>query len=167
MAAEPSSIQEITVHFGQPVIDLFATKSNTQVGRFFSRTMGEGAEAVDAFQTSWPEGLLCMFPLFSVLQLTLRRIRDQGSRVLLIAPWWPRHNKDGRMSRLDPTSKTSSTTSGSPDAYAARSIQADHMAAERQGLSVCRYPSRLLSTFFHPEDLPLIEFHVEEVLVLI
>lgn len=48
----PEVFSELTLQMGMPVMDLFATSLNAQIPRFLSRTILQGAEGIDALQTS-------------------------------------------------------------------------------------------------------------------
>ncbi len=74
----------------KPVIDWFASSLNHQLPRFYvwrevSRSMAEGT---DAFAFHW--GLECgyMFPPFSLLPRIIRKIVQDGARILLVHPKW-------------------------------------------------------------------------------
>lgn len=84
----PQVFLEIQQCFRVPVVDLFASASNTQVPRFFARRQQEGMEAVDALQSPWPPGLLYAFPPVLLLQRVLVRIRELRGQVILMAPRW-------------------------------------------------------------------------------
>lgn len=80
----------IMVHFGIPVVDLFASHSNNQVERFYSRYFHPRVEKMDDLTASWPQGLLYAFPPIPLLPRLLHRIKVLKAQVLVVAPFWPR-----------------------------------------------------------------------------
>lgn len=48
--------------FSQPTVDLFASRDNRKVPRFFTNYKTPGVEGVDALRFRWPKGLLYAFP---------------------------------------------------------------------------------------------------------
>lgn len=81
---------EITSHFGHPLVDLFASATNHQVPRSFSRD--PGAEAIDALRSPWPSGLLYAFPPFPLISRVLKKLLEEKAELILLAPRWPRRN---------------------------------------------------------------------------
>jgi hypothetical protein len=74
-----------------PKIDWFASSKNAQLPRFYSwiemsRSLAEG---FDAFSFFWGHEVGYMFPPFNLLPRVLRKIQQDGARVLLIHPLWP------------------------------------------------------------------------------
>lgn len=69
-------------------VDLFASRLNTQLPRFFSWRPDPHAEAVDAFLQDWSGGLHYAFPPFAMIPRTLWQTRRQGAELVLIAPFW-------------------------------------------------------------------------------
>lgn len=83
---DPVFFQEMSLHFRDPTVDLFATRDNRQTQSFFSRFLSSGAEAVDALRSLWPSGLLYAFLPLLLIPRVIRKLLE----VLLIAPHWPR-----------------------------------------------------------------------------
>lgn len=149
VATESSSVQG-RVSSLQSASDRYVwLKSTAQVGRFFALAMGEGAEASDAFQTLWPQGLLLYaFPPFSLIPLKKTGVQGSPNCTTMVqTSLVSRSVADGKGSGLDFPSTTRPTKSGSPGTSSARSIQTDLMAAERQALSACGYSFRVLNTW--------------------
>jgi hypothetical protein len=76
----------------QPSIDWFASASkNAQLTRFYSwsDTSMSSAEGFDAFSFYWGNEYGYMLPPFNLLPCVIRKIRQDGARVLLIHPQWP------------------------------------------------------------------------------
>ncbi|XP_034289304.1 uncharacterized protein LOC117675085 [Pantherophis guttatus] len=89
-ALDPALFSEITLLFGTPVVDLFATRINRQVRRFFSRFPEPEVEGVDALHSDWPPGLLYAFPPLPLVAKVIRKMLQEKAELLLIAPHWPR-----------------------------------------------------------------------------
>ncbi|XP_070607583.1 uncharacterized protein [Erythrolamprus reginae] len=81
---------QISLKFGLPVLDLFATEANAHLPRFFSRFPSPGAEAINALRSPWPPGLLYAFPPIPILPDVIHKVLSERARVILIAPHWPR-----------------------------------------------------------------------------
>lgn len=69
-------------------MDLFASEANTQLPRFISGTLTLAAAGVEALQCPWVQGLLYAFPPVQLLSPFLCKVRQQGTQVILIAPWF-------------------------------------------------------------------------------
>jgi hypothetical protein len=107
--------QSVIQFFGvQPVVDAFATASNTKLPRFWSRFLDPHAEAVNAFDRSWNPtavgGWLYLNPPFSLLPRVIAKIIQDRAKALLVvpewfsAPWWYISNdRDDRASTLRST----------------------------------------------------------------
>lgn len=61
--------------FGNPVIDLFATKLNSKCIHYVSWVSDPGAEAIDAFTICWSNKFFYAFPPFAVILKVLRKIQ--------------------------------------------------------------------------------------------
>ena len=59
--------QEIIGTWGEPTIDLFASRLNKQVACYVSWKPHPEATYVDAFSVSWNDHLFYVFPLFSLI----------------------------------------------------------------------------------------------------
>ncbi|XP_063289994.1 zinc finger protein 724-like [Pelobates fuscus] len=64
-------------------IDLFASRLNTQLSRFFSWRPDPMAEAVDAFLQDWSGDLLYAFPLFSMIPRSLLQTRRHRAELVM------------------------------------------------------------------------------------
>ncbi len=76
---------------GQPLIDLFTTKSNKQLLVYCTGLCIHKAEAyaMDALSISW-EGLAgYAFPPIPLIHRVLEKIARESSTIILIAPFWP------------------------------------------------------------------------------
>ena len=73
----------------KPQLDLFATKFNKRLPLYASPVPDPEAWAIDALSIPW-EGLdAYAFPPFPILGKVLRKAREEGPRLILVAPRWP------------------------------------------------------------------------------
>lgn len=74
-------------NFGNPEIDLFATRPNTKFHKYVSWHRDPGAFVVNAFTLNWNNLDFYAFPPFSVAAKTLRKtsLTAQG---IIVAPYW-------------------------------------------------------------------------------
>ncbi|XP_034258760.1 uncharacterized protein LOC117655422 [Pantherophis guttatus] len=88
---DPLLFQDIVHRFGLPAVDLFASESNHQLPRFYTRFPVPGAEAVDALISPWPCGLLLYaFPPLPLISRVIRKLLQEQAELILLAPFWPR-----------------------------------------------------------------------------
>ncbi|XP_050305596.1 uncharacterized protein LOC126742834 [Anthonomus grandis grandis] len=80
--------QVITSSFGQPQIDLFASRTNAKCKKFVS--WGEDPEswAVDAFTLDGGQFYFYAFPPFSVILRVLQKIIDDKAEGVVVVPNW-------------------------------------------------------------------------------
>jgi ribonuclease HI len=84
-----SAFQSIVKRFGEPVVDLFASRSNAKCSNFVSWKPDPDAIAVDAFTISWRTKYFYAFPPFSLILKCLRKIIDDQAQGILVFPYWP------------------------------------------------------------------------------
>ena len=84
-----SYFNSIVKIFGQPNIDLFASRLNCQMKPFVSWGPDPESSFVDAFSMNWGEfSLIYAFPPFSLLTRTLQKIvRDQAEGICIVPLW--------------------------------------------------------------------------------
>lgn len=80
----------ISSMWGQPEVDLFASKENAQVPRFFSLNNLDGSLGTDALARPWRFHLCYAFLPFQLIPLVLKKIQQEGVPVILITPFWPK-----------------------------------------------------------------------------
>ena len=80
--------QPLTAIWGEPDIDLFASRLNHQVPKFAAWQPEPDAFAIDAFSFSWEEGLCYIFPPFCLLGRILRKLAEDKAEAIIIAPLW-------------------------------------------------------------------------------
>lgn len=88
----PDIFREITLWYGRPLVDFFATPQNTQFPRFFSRYRSPGAEGCNALRCPWPPSLLYAFSPLPLILLVIWKLLDERTELLLGAPRWPRRS---------------------------------------------------------------------------
>ncbi|KAI2660026.1 ORF V: Enzymatic polyprotein [Labeo rohita] len=84
----PEVVKQIWRVFGQAQVDLFATQENVQYPHWFSLTH-PAPLGLDAMVQTWPRLRLYAFPPIALLPGVLERVRRDGVRFLLVAPYWP------------------------------------------------------------------------------
>ena len=72
-----------------PEINLFASRLNTQLLRFFSYRPDPFAEVTNAFSVSWEDKKVYRFPPFAYIGKILQNISADKSTGLLVVPNWP------------------------------------------------------------------------------
>lgn len=103
----------ITEYFGNPCIDLFASRLNNKLKEYSSYKPDPHAKFVDAFSENWGTNFCYIFPPFSVIGPVLKKITEDKAEVILVAPLWPTQSWFPKMlhllvdcPRLLPVSKT-------------------------------------------------------------
>ena len=76
--------------WGQPTVDLFATRLNNRVEAFFSCLPDPLALQDNSLQADWSKALLYMYPPLPLLSLALHKVIREEAWVIAILPWWPR-----------------------------------------------------------------------------
>ena len=90
----------ICKHFQfSPIIDLFGSRLNAKLKRFFSFMPDPKCEHVNAFTTKWV-GKLYMFPPFVLINRCLQKIENDKCTVLAVLPMWPNQPWYSNMFRL-------------------------------------------------------------------
>ncbi|KAI8426072.1 hypothetical protein MSG28_005035 [Choristoneura fumiferana] len=79
----------ILKNFGQPNLDLFASRANAKCDAFVSWRQEPDATAIDAFTLNWNSYSFYAFPPFSLVLKCLRKIEDDEATGILVFPYWP------------------------------------------------------------------------------
>ena len=74
--------------FGQPSIDLFASRLNTQLADYVSWKPNPQAKFVDAFAVVWSDMFFYAFPPFCLLPNCVQKITHEQATGILIIPLW-------------------------------------------------------------------------------
>lgn len=83
------AFQTIVTSFGQPDIDLFASRANNKCQDYISWRPDPDSIAIDAFTVCWARYFFYAFPPFSIILRVLQKIRCEKARGILIVPYWP------------------------------------------------------------------------------
>jgi len=102
----------LTLEFGNPVIDLFASYLNNKCSDYISWHPDPGSSDVDAFTLSWANTFFYAFPPFCLIPRVLRKIRQDNARGIVVVPtwntqpWYPMFlsMKESKILILDPSS---------------------------------------------------------------
>ncbi len=81
-------VKQIWRVFGQAQVDLFATQEAAQCPLWYS-LLHPAPVGLDAMVQTWPRLRLYAFPPIALLPGVLERVRRDGVRLLLVAPFWP------------------------------------------------------------------------------
>ena len=77
--------QNISSMFGNPTLDLLASRINYQIDRYISWKPDPKALAIDAFSIKWNTEFYYIFPTFSLLeQVTAKIYRDKTKAIVVI-----------------------------------------------------------------------------------
>ena len=75
--------------FGPHTVDLFASRRNTQLPRFFSRWLDPDSAATDAMQRPWAaEGNPYCHPPIIMIPQVLAKVKKDKCEITLVAPVW-------------------------------------------------------------------------------
>jgi hypothetical protein len=80
----------ISLLWGRPHLDLFATSLNRKLDTFVSPVPDPLAYAVDAMSISWKGIFAYAFPPFRFLSQVLQKVARESCKIILIAPAWPK-----------------------------------------------------------------------------
>lgn len=84
-----SAYEQIIKKFGDPDVDLFASRANAKSQCYISWKPDPEAMAVDAFTINWREYYFYAFPPFSLLLKLFRKIVDDEATGIVVFPYWP------------------------------------------------------------------------------
>lgn len=83
------AFREIVSKFGNPEIDLFASRINTKCEKYISWKRDPYALNIDAFTINWHDFFFYAFPPFSLVLKVLQKIKADKATGILIVPHWP------------------------------------------------------------------------------
>ena len=90
----PEIVSRIFGVWGTPVVDMFATVSNSRLPQFMSPIPEPRALAVDALSQDWQGRSMYMFPPFPLLSKVIQKLWSTQ------APWWPKQSWFPHLLRL-------------------------------------------------------------------
>ena len=81
---------ELKLRWGDPEIDMFASRLNYKVTPYVASRPDPGAVAIDAFTLDWSRcNLIYCFPPFSLIGKVLQFIQESKTTAKLVYPYWP------------------------------------------------------------------------------
>ena len=83
-----SVFKSLSQTLGPFSLDLFASRHNAQLQKYVSWRPDPFSVGVDAFQLTWREEGLYLFPPFAMIPRCLLKIQQEKATVTLIAPLW-------------------------------------------------------------------------------
>ena len=89
MGITTSNVQCISLLWGRPHLDLFATSLSHKLYTFVSPVPDPLAYAMDAMSTSWKGMFSYAFPPFRFLSQVLQKVARESCKINLFAPAWP------------------------------------------------------------------------------
>lgn len=84
-----SAYQNLIKKYGEPQIDLFASRINKKCSNYVSWRRDPDAFAFDAFTINWATFYFYAFPPVAVILKSLRKIISEGAEGIMIVPKWP------------------------------------------------------------------------------
>lgn len=84
-----SAFRKIKIAFGNPEMDLFATKNNAKCSKFVSWMRDPDAVTVDAFTLSWSGLDFYALPPFAIILRILQKIINDKAEGIVVVPYWP------------------------------------------------------------------------------
>ena len=86
--------------FGNPMVDLFASRLNKKVEKYVSWGPDPGAVEIDAFSFSWTDIFFYAFPPFSCVGRAVEKAVEDNASGVLVVPHWPSRPWWGRLKAL-------------------------------------------------------------------
>lgn len=80
--------RKLTEIWGEPHLDLMASRLNKQLPRYISWKCDPDAMKVDAFSVCWSDDYLYCFPPFSLVMRCVRKLKDDQGECLFVCPLW-------------------------------------------------------------------------------
>jgi len=80
--------KQIVKQFGQPKIDMFASRLNNKLDNYCAWLPDPYAKHVDAFTVDWSNTFMYMFPPFSLMAAVLAKIRRDRAEAVVVMPLW-------------------------------------------------------------------------------
>ena len=85
-----TNFQRICETWGEPSVDLFASRLNHKTPSYVSWRYDPGAFAINAFSISWSKfDLSYIFPPFRLVGRCVRKAKAEGAKTIIVAPRWP------------------------------------------------------------------------------
>lgn len=84
-----AAFQSIISRFGNPDIDLLASRLNAKCSKYVSWKRDPQAFNIDAFTLNWNSYFFYCFPPFSLILRCLRKVMDDEATGVMVVPYWP------------------------------------------------------------------------------
>ena len=85
----PDIFKQISRMWGEPDVDLFASKNNCQLDNYVSWGPDPYASAINAFTIPWNVfNLAYIFPPFRLLNKVLQKLQVERAKAVVVAPFW-------------------------------------------------------------------------------
>lgn len=85
----PFAYKQIIRKFGNPDIDLFASRNNKKCELYISWLKDPDSMNTDAFTICWENYFFYAFPPFSIILRALQKIQNSNCRGIMVVPYWP------------------------------------------------------------------------------
>lgn len=83
------AFKQICSTFGNPEIDIFASRINAKCAKYISWKPDPGSITVDAFTIKWDNLFFFAFPPFALIPKVLKKITNDNAKGILVVPHWP------------------------------------------------------------------------------
>ena len=83
-----NAFQIIIKRFGNPSIDLFASRIITKCIKYCSWERDPEAAFINAFTVSWKQEFWYAFPPFSLIPRVLKKVKEDSSTGIFVVPFW-------------------------------------------------------------------------------
>ena len=90
----------LTNIWGLPEVDLFASRLNHKLERYYSWKPDPFSEGVDAFNAFWGNWFAYIFPPFSLVGKILQKIEEDKATVVMIVPMWTTQSWFSKLLRM-------------------------------------------------------------------
>ena len=80
---------KLTEIWGEPQLDIFASRLNTQCKNYISWKPDPGALFIDAFTINWSHSKNYLSPPFTLVNRCLQKIALEGVKAIIVVPLWP------------------------------------------------------------------------------
>lgn len=84
----PYAFNLVREKFGNPTIDLFASRVNKKCNTYCSWERDSEALLINAMTFDWSQYYWYAFPPFSLIPRILKKIIEEGSRGIIVVPYW-------------------------------------------------------------------------------
>jgi hypothetical protein len=89
LSLNDTAFQMLVKKFGNPEIDLFASRITAKCVNYISWKPDPDAIAVDAFTVSWKSNFFYAFPPFTLMLKCVQKIINDRATGIMIFPYWP------------------------------------------------------------------------------